>query len=142
VASIWIFRPRDDLCGRFSCAGSQHLERLNVPTEAITYHETYGLPPRQYAVTFELAGKRRVLVRCGDRQRALQWNGGGYRPRSRAQREAAIECFIAIEHGGTGIERANTELLHARAPAPEPRAPARAACVCHDDRQLPAGDRS
>jgi hypothetical protein len=124
---------------------------------AHTYHVASGVPPRRYAVTFDIGGERQVSVACdGGRPRVLQFRGRGYRPGSHEHLKAVVDQFLLLETtarrtdvavqrdcalGGTshgGIDRVNDELLHAQQSPASSRA---AECAC-GDRQLPTGDRA
>lgn len=104
---------------------------------ARTYHVACGVPPRRFAVTFELGGEHRVQVAGESATRVLKWHGRGYRPGSRQHLQAVVDRFLELEaHESArgGLERANAELLH-----PSKR-PAPCQCDAHE-RQLPVGDR-
>lgn len=107
-----------------------------MATTAITFHETHGVPPRLYHVTFSLGDERLVDVACDGAHRQFRFSGRGYRPTRRADRLRLIEQFLDSERRELPLERANAELLH-----PGRQLSQRDACKCHDDRQLPAGDR-
>lgn len=109
-----------------------------METTAITYHEAHGLPPRMFHLTFEIAGDRHVKVTCDGSSITFRFHGQGYRPTCRAHRQNLIERFLERESKDEPIEQINAELLN---PGRASRAKL-AACVCHDDRQLPAGDRT
>jgi hypothetical protein len=112
-----------------------------MATTAITFHETHGAPPRLYHVTFSLGDERLVDVTCDGAHRQFRFSGRGYRPMRRADRLALIEKFIESEAHDQPLERLNAELLHPGRQASPFHPKGEVACACHDDRQLPAGDR-
>lgn len=93
---------------------------------ARTYHVAHGVPPRRFAVTFEIRGTGRVRVESEGRTWLLKLAGeSAYRPGSRCHIEAAIEKALEIERR----EHQGRELVTADA------------CRCHRDAALPVGDR-
>jgi hypothetical protein len=112
-----------------------------MDTAAVTYHITHCLPPRLFKVTFDFTGEHVVTVECDGSKRPFRFNGKGYRPGKKADRLALIEKFLDAENRGAGFERVNAELLHPGSALRGSMA-ARELCRCHDDRQLPAGDRT
>lgn len=108
---------------------------------AHTYHVAEGVPPRRYAVTFELHGERRVHVACDNGPSLLlQWHGGSYRPGSRAFLTAAIAKYLLIAARDSRLEQTNAQLLQES--GVRSRAPGVSRNHNGHERQLPVGDRS